>query len=139
MPVRPPRVRRSRALSTKAIYSVPTCGGDGTIDPVRPRVQTVSFSEKFASFFRSGVRRRGEAHHLFGRVAIVESDDDRIVAEVLGGVVNRVELFRDARGFAVKCTCRYMEFRETGCEHAWALILAAEEAGWTPGDRKSVV
>ena len=74
------------------------------------------------------VRSRGDAYFQQGRVSIVDSSDDSLVASVKGSQTYQVTLDLRDEELTVSCTCPYFTDVTAPCKHVWATVLAADEA-----------
>jgi len=77
----------------------------------------------------SGVKGRGRAYFLGGRVNVVAGDAWHVEARVQGSRTYTVDLWRDPHAVYAHCDCPYYVEYEANCKHIWAVLLAAERKG----------
>jgi superfamily II DNA or RNA helicase len=87
-------------------------------------------SQQVAKAFGPEVRNRGE-RLLRRAVTIIESEPDRIVADIRGSRLYLVSVTLQGTDLAIDCTCPFYESYEP-CKHIWSLIRAAENNGLLP-------
>lgn len=77
----------------------------------------------------AGVRDAGEDYFLAGRAEVGDVGASRVVANVHGTAIYRVELTRRGGDLTYACTCPCFVREASICKHVWAVVLELEEAG----------
>jgi hypothetical protein len=79
-------------------------------------------------------RRRGESYFAAGAVRKLSGDTWSVEAQVQGSRLYEVDIFRFKDDLENSCTCPLFSDSAKICKHIWAVILAAEKAGYLTGD-----
>ena len=79
-------------------------------------------------------RWRGQAYFAAGAVRKLSGDAWSVEARVQGSRLYEVDIFRFKNELENSCTCPFFDGSENICKHIWAVMLAAEEAGYLTGD-----
>jgi superfamily II DNA or RNA helicase len=87
-----------------------------------------------ARFVSERTRTKGYGYFAAGAVNILESDANRISAEVTGTDLYAVDIVREDEGIVARCECPFFLDRADICKHIWALVLAADAEGLLPPD-----
>ena len=78
--------------------------------------------------FSQRIRTRGNNYYYSGRVSIVKSGGNQVIAKVKGTTVYTVEIGLNKNMVTIDCNCPY--FIDYGpCKHIWATLLASEQQG----------
>ncbi len=85
----------------------------------------MTLAQVFLSSFSLGLRDRGSAYAVAGKVSIVRGGEDRVEAVVRGKARYTVQLAVEPAGVAVSCTCPYASGGSV-CKHIWATILEVD-------------
>src|SRR5215204_2467964 len=91
-------------------------------------------AEALAPDVAERTRVKGNRYFLGGAVRGIEGTDTDVVATVRGSEWYSVHLHRDGDAVTATCQCPYFQDRVDFCKHVWAVILAAEAAGFLLGD-----
>ena len=92
--------------------------------------RTVSFpTERLQPHFPFAVRTLGEKYWRDDLVTVVFGDEKRVQATVRGARPYTVILERVGRDISMNCSCEYFA-SEGYCKHAWAVLMASDDAGY---------
>jgi superfamily II DNA or RNA helicase len=89
----------------------------------------MGIAQKVARNFSDAVRSRGQSYFSRGRVTLMSTKPNEVVARVRGTTKYRVRVrLRGARLLA-SCTCPYFSPQGEPCKHLWATLLLADSRG----------
>ena len=97
---------------------------------MRSEERGVSLAEALERDFSRNARARGEEYFYKGAVTTVSEGKDVVTATVVGTRPYHVTIQREKDGFIGSCQCPYFLDRFEVCKHIWAVILAADSAGF---------
>ncbi|HVK40202.1 MAG TPA: SNF2-related protein [Candidatus Kapabacteria bacterium] len=89
----------------------------------------IRLRQLLAPSFSDRTKSRGREYFRAGWVKIDLATEDHIVAEVRGSKSYVVEIMILDEGVQISCECPYYTDFSEPCKHAWATVLAADEAG----------